>query len=310
MNTVQVKLPRWMGVFEAPWPAQAPLKPAAEVPLKSFEFTADESARFLRIVAECGGIRRHYDIYRWLRGEVQHFLPHDILLSAWGDFASWDLKLDLTSGLPGVRTASLAHCRVDSLLRQAYARWIDAGRSPVLLTPADIEPPQYCHCPIHSALRRMRSVVVHGVHDKRSGSDSLFMALGAGALAKGRSTQRVLASLDALFAQIDAAFRKVPAFPLAAACTGTREGANVLDLSVRELEVLESICKGKTTLDIAAGLDISPFTVKNHVQRIFRKIGVTNRTQAAARYTEAVRQAALALSRQESAAPALQASAA
>ena len=310
MNTVQVKLPRWMGVFEAPWPAQAPLKPAAEVPLKSFEFTADESTRFLRIVAECGGIRRHYDIYRWLRGEVQHFLPHDILLSAWGDFASWDLKLDLTSALPGVRTASLAHCRVDSLLRQAYARWIDAGRSPVLVTPADIEPPQYCHCPIHSALRRMRSVVVHGVHDKRSDSDSLFIALGAGAVAKGRSTQRVLASLDALFAQIDAAFRKVPAFPLAAACTGTREGANVLDLSVRELEVLESICKGKTNLDIAAGLDISPFTVKNHVQRIFRKIGVTNRTQAAARYTEAVRQAALALSRQESAAPALQASAA
>jgi transcriptional regulator EpsA len=299
-----------MGVFEAPWPAQAPPKPAAEVPLKSFEFTADESVRFLRIVAECSGIRRHYDIYRWLRGEVQHFLPHDILLSAWGDFATWDLKLDLTSALPGVRTASLAHCRVDSLLRHAYARWIDAGRSPVLLKPADIEPPQYCHCPIHSALRRMRSVVVHGVHDKRSGSDSLFIAFGAGAFAKGRSTQRVLASLDALFAQIDAAFRKVPAFPLAAACTGTREGANVLDLSVRELEVLESICKGKTNLDIAAALDISPFTVKNHVQRIFRKIGVTNRTQAAARYTEAVRQAALALSRQESEAPALQASAA
>jgi DNA-binding NarL/FixJ family response regulator len=81
-------------------------------------------------------------------------------------------------------------------------------------------------------------------------------------------------------------------------------------LSVRELEVLESICKGKTNLDIAAALDISPFTVKNHVQRIFRKIGVTNRTQAAARYTEAVRQAALALSRQQSEAPALQASAA
>ena len=310
MNTVQVKLPRWMGVFEAPWPAQAPLKPATEVPLKSFEFTADESARFVRIVAECGGIRRHYDIYRWLRGEVQHFLPHDILLSAWGDFASWQLKLDLTSGLPGVRTASLAHCRVDSLLRHAYARWIDAGRSPVLLKPADIEPPQYCHCPIHTALRRMRSVVVHGVHDKRSGNDSLFVALGAGAFPKAGSIQRLLASFDPLFAQIDAAFRKVPAFSLAAASTGTREGANVLDLSVRELEVLESICKGKTNLDIAAALDISPFTVKNHVQRIFRKIGVTNRTQAAARYTEAVRQAALALSRQQSDAPALQVSAA
>ena len=270
------------GGFRSAMAGASTAKAGRRSPLKSFEFTADESARFVRIVAECSGIRRHYDIYRWLRGEVQHFLPHDILLSAWGDFATWDLKLDLTSALPGVRTASLAHCRVDSLLRQAYARWIDAGRSPVLLTPADIEPPQYCHCPIHSALRRMRSVVVHGVHDKRSGNDSLFIALGAGAFAKGAAPS----ASSRAWTRFCTDRRGLPQgarFPLAAACTGTREGANVLDLSVRELEVLESICKGKTNLDIAAALDISPFTVKNHVQRIFRKIGVTNRTQAAAR---------------------------
>jgi FixJ family two-component response regulator len=63
--------------------------------------------------------------------------------------------------------------------------------------------------------------------------------------------------------------------------------------------VLEALCRGRTNLQIAAALDISPFTVKNHVQRIFRKIGVTNRTQAAARYTEAVRQAALGLAAQK-----------
>jgi DNA-binding CsgD family transcriptional regulator len=56
-------------------------------------------------------------------------------------------------------------------------------------------------------------------------------------------------------------------------------------------------------VQIAAALEISPFTVKNHVQRIFRKIGVTNRTQAAARYTEAVRQAALSLAAPKSEAP-------
>ena len=54
-------------------------------------------------------------------------------------------------------------------------------------------------------------------------------------------------------------------------------------------EVLESLRRGKTNLDIAVALNISPFTVKNHVQRIFRKIGVRNRTQAAARYGEALR---------------------
>jgi DNA-binding NarL/FixJ family response regulator len=95
--------------------------------------------------------------------------------------------------------------------------------------------------------------------------------------------------LDPLFAHIDAAFRRVPALALAVSPSAHRR-SNVLDLSTRELEVLEALCRGKTNLDIATVLDISPFTVKNHVQRIFRKIGVTNRTQAAARYAEAMRQ--------------------
>jgi transcriptional regulator EpsA len=306
MNTVQTRIPRWIGGYQPQpatrWPIHpaGAIKPAPEAAEKAFQLTGDESARFFRLVAECGRIRRHYDIYRWLGGEVQHFLPHEILISAWGDFDSWDVKLDLTSALPGVRTAQLAHCRVDALIRQAYARWTEAGREPVLLKAADTEAMQpACHCAIHTALRGMRSILVHGMNDKRSGRDSLYIALSSGSFTKGRSMLRFLSLLDPLVAQIDAALRRVPAFPLSDARFALREGANVLDLSTREMEVLEAMCRGRTNLEIAAALDISPFTVKNHVQRIFRKIGVTNRTQAAARYTEAVRQSALSLARPE-----------
>lgn len=305
MNTVQARIPRWIGGYQ-PQPAAVPapeVRLASEPAEKSFALTAEESARLFRVVAECGRIRRHYDIYRWLSGEVQHFLPHEILLSAWGDFDSFDVKLDLTSALPGVRTGQLAHCRVDSLVRQAYARWIEAGRAPVMLKSGDTEASQPgCHCPLHYAFRGMRSLLVHGVQDKRSGQDSLFIAFTSGSFTKGRSVARFLSLLEPLVAQIDSAFRRVPAFPLAGARYALRAGANVLDLSSREMEVLEALCRGRTNLEIAAALDISPFTVKNHVQRIFRKIGVSNRTQAAARYTEAVRHAALGLAAQKPAA--------
>jgi len=295
MNTVQAGIPRWIGGY------QPQAKPLPQPAAKRLPLTAEEGVRFFRIVSECGRIRRHQDIYRWLGAEVQHFLPHEILLCAWGDFDSWDVTLDLTSALPGVRTAQLAHCRVDGLVRQAYARWVEAGREPVLMKALDGEAAQHaCHCPIHTALRGMRSVLVHGVHDKRSARESLYIALGAGSFTRGRSQLRFLSLLDPLFAQIDAAFRKVPAFPRGDARLALREGANVLDLSTREMEVLDALCRGRTNLEIAAALDISPFTVKNHVQRIFRKIGVTNRTQAAARYAEAVRQAGLSLATQKS----------
>lgn len=305
MDTVQARIPQWIGGWgQAPvWSPRAvgPAKPASNSQSKRFHLTADESLRFIRLVSECGRIRRHYDIFRWLNGEIQYFLPHEILLSAWGDFANWDLRLDLTSALPGVRTGELARCLVDSFIRHAYGRWVDAARQPVLLKTAAAAAALNggCHCRIHEALRSMSSVLVHGVHDKRAGHDSLFIALNCGSFTRGRSMLRFVSVLDPLFAQVDAAFRRVPAFPLAARTSALRGGSsNVLDLSTREIEVVEAMCRGKTNFDIATALGISPFTVKNHVQRIFRKIGVTNRTQAAARYAEALRQQALVLAKQ------------
>lgn len=51
-------------------------------------------------------------------------------------------------------------------------------------------------------------------------------------------------------------------------------------LSPRELEVLELVAAGQTNKEIAAQLDISNQTVKNHVSSILRKLAVNDRTQA------------------------------
>lgn len=52
-------------------------------------------------------------------------------------------------------------------------------------------------------------------------------------------------------------------------------------LTQRESQVLKELAKGLTNKQIADRLDISYETVKEHVQHILRKIGVTDRTQAA-----------------------------
>ena len=51
-------------------------------------------------------------------------------------------------------------------------------------------------------------------------------------------------------------------------------------LTYRELEVVEMICKGMSNQEVADTLFLSEKTVKNHLTNIFRKIGVTDRTQA------------------------------
>jgi DNA-binding response OmpR family regulator/DNA-binding CsgD family transcriptional regulator len=50
----------------------------------------------------------------------------------------------------------------------------------------------------------------------------------------------------------------------------------------READVLLWIAKGKTNREIAQILDMSPRTVNKHLEQIFRKLGVENRTSAAA----------------------------
>lgn len=56
-----------------------------------------------------------------------------------------------------------------------------------------------------------------------------------------------------------------------------------LGVSEREGEVLAWVAQGKSNRDIAAILALSPRTVTKHVETIFAKIGVENRTAAAAR---------------------------
>ena len=52
-------------------------------------------------------------------------------------------------------------------------------------------------------------------------------------------------------------------------------------LTRRELEVLKNLSIGMYNKEIAEKLDISERTVKNHISNIFKKIEVTDRTQAA-----------------------------
>ena len=57
-------------------------------------------------------------------------------------------------------------------------------------------------------------------------------------------------------------------------------------LSRRQLEVLELIQKGKSNNAIAEELGLSTGTVKMHVSGIFKKLKVTNRTEAVAIYSQ------------------------
>ncbi len=116
-------------------------------------------------------------------------------------------------------------------------------------------------------------LLVHGLADSDGRALSLFVfACRPGSIAPRQS---YLAQL------------LVPAMHAAWVRTQVQRSSSGMDkpsgqsvLTAREQDILKWIYLGKSNFEIGAILKISPLTVKNHVQKILRKLNVVNRTQA------------------------------
>lgn len=108
------------------------------------------------------------------------------------------------------------------------------------------------------------------------------VALGAsGYVLKSDSRERLLESID-IAMRGDAAWTRDELRRVTGALATPRLQTDVeVPLTQRESEVLKQLANGLTNKEIALALSISYETVKEHVQHILRKIGVSDRTQAA-----------------------------
>ena len=91
--------------------------------------------------------------------------------------------------------------------------------------------------------------------------DARFVAL--------ESTNHILLEQEPAFAQL---FEELQGFLGNAASFG--------GLTAREAQILEQIAQGLDNAQIAARLELSEKTVRNHITSIFDKIGVESRAQA------------------------------
>lgn len=108
------------------------------------------------------------------------------------------------------------------------------------------------------------------------GDEDIYRGLRAGAksyLLKDAATQEILAAIR----QVCAGKSHIPQE------VGSKlaERSRLPDLSESEQAVLQQIATGKGNQEIAAALGIAESTVKFHLNNIFSKLGVSNRTEAA-----------------------------
>ena len=108
------------------------------------------------------------------------------------------------------------------------------------------------------------------------------VALGAaGYLSKSASRKEIIDAIH-VAASGDTIWSREELRRVSGALAAPRSPADGdIPLTKRESEVLKQLALGLSNKEIAQALDISYETVKEHVQHILRKIGVSDRTQAA-----------------------------
>lgn len=251
--------------------------------MQSYELPLVENSRqYLKLITGVSAIRRHLELLQWLQGDVQHHLPHDILLVGWGNFQEGAIQHDILSKLPGVRSYAVGTDGLPFLLGKFHEYWVSANRKPIR--------PDFCNFEyllgktslpgsFSSALRNMRSALVHGMCDERGQYECIYVLLSSSSIPQEPAST----AIKMLMPIIDSALRQVTHLPQQKKQTVKRPQINSEDafgLSEREIEIMDWVAMGKTNSEIGSILNISGFTVKNHMQRIFQKLNVYNRAQA------------------------------
>lgn len=258
------------------------------------ELSAKDMAHFYALVNEVLGVRRHVDLMRWLQGSLQRYLPHEILIAAWGDFHRGVIHYDVVSSFPGVRSENATTATLTPLLTGLFGRWIAQDRKPFTLNVGHdgfAWDTMVAPGPVADAMQTMRSSMVHGINDQRGRHDCLYVFFSK----HPKRRRNESSALRVLLPYIDSALRQVDLLPnqypqptvSAEPVVTAEEGlADNGLLSDREAEIMKWVAMGKTNGEIGSILNVSSFTIKNHMQRIFKKLDVFNRAQAVSTFKQ------------------------
>jgi transcriptional regulator EpsA len=248
--------------------------------------TDSDPVQFLKIAGQGAGLATHEELWRWLQGDVQQWLSHEAMLIGWGDFRTGDLHYDIVSSLPGMRSHDWTVAGIAPLVSYFRDCWAAAQHQPTQLDAS------VCAELVRGAgegaapeaIKTFRSALVHGIRRTRHGTERIFVALSR----EQPLPEAAPMALKLLLPFIDTALRQMPPAPVRTApCSRIevhhRNAARVSMLSERERQIMVWVAMGKTNPEIGMILDISEFTVKNHMKSIFSKLDVTNRAQAVAK---------------------------
>jgi len=242
----------------------------------------------------------------WTQSQMQTLLPHRVLACGAYDRTQRRVLFTVFNSiwLPAEVLTAMGD-EGSPLMSAIVSAWQEGGNQPLVIDLHQVAPEA---APLASLLREKTAVerlLAHGIARPRRPHEieSFFLFAGDGTDDAGR----LQSGMELMLPHLHVTWRRVVSTDTGAGAMESAGGTvqrrqapgSSPQITSRESQILEGVRDGKSNREIAEGLGLSPLTVKNHVQKILRKLGASNRTQAV---TQAMASGILASARQSSAA--------
>ncbi len=226
--------------------------------------------------------RPHF--FSWTQGLLQGLIKHELLVCALRDGKPLAFRVDSFSmNAPDPAIFSELFLRDASVASNLIDAWAKRNFRPMVCNTDDGSP-----CAGGAFARELERIgatqlFVHGTHDVDGQVTSFFVfACVPGTIGAG---QAYVAQLAVPFLHAAWVRSQLIVNGRAIGAEGPKS-AVACKITSREQEILRWIYFGKSNFETGAILGISPLTVKNHVQKILRKLNVVNRAQAVGKALE------------------------
>jgi transcriptional regulator EpsA len=220
-------------------------------------------------------VHSRHQLFRWSQGMLQNLVKHDLLVCGLCGArpASYEVDCFASPWIDPQQMAALFQ-RDAELVEQLITEWVKNDFHPVVYNAGGAGAPS--RGAFAAELQRIgaQRVVVHGTYNALGKPVSLFALAGA-PRAPGRE-QLLIVELIVPFLHL--AWMRSQLKRQVEGAAATPKSAS--PLTEREAEILHWVHLGKSNFEIGAILNISPFTVKNHLHKILRKLNAQNRAHA------------------------------
>jgi transcriptional regulator EpsA len=222
-------------------------------------------------------VQTAHQFFCWTQGLLQNLIRHELLICAMhkGESASFHVDSFSTAATQAALINNL-FAQDTSLVPHLIQSWEENRFQPVI-RDLRTEPP-VADSGLVGELKRIGAdqVLAHGTYDSFGKLVSFFIF----ACRTGANMPRQAHLARLLIPALHAAWVHTQLIrPAINDSARAHHGGRDL-LTPREQDILNWIYRGKSNIEIGIILGLSPFTVKNHVQKILRRLNVLNRAQA------------------------------